>query len=74
LTSRQISIAICCVINFPILADLPTTPFSGTEVVQGVEPSSSDGDGPGRVRVEVDGKVDVLAFYGAAPEGALPIR
>ena len=70
MTSRQISIAICCVINFPILADLPTTPFSGTEVVQGVEPSSSDGDGPGRVRVEVDGKVDVLAFYGAAPEGA----
>jgi hypothetical protein len=58
------------VIRFPILADLPTTPFSGTEVVQGVESSSSDGDGPGRVRVEVDGKVDVLAFYGAAPEGA----
>jgi hypothetical protein len=24
----------------------------------------------GRVRVEVDGKADVLAFYGAAPEGA----
>ena len=57
-------------IRFPILADLPTTPFSGAEVVQGVEPSSSDGDGPGRVRVEVDGKPDVLAFYGAAPEGA----
>ena len=70
MTSRQIFIANCCVIRFPILADLPTIPFSGTDVVQGVEPSSSDGDGPGRVRVEVDGKVDVLAFYGAAPEGA----
>ena len=56
--------------RFPILADLPTTPFSGTEVVRGVECSSSDGDGPGRVRVEVDGKADVLAFYGAAPESA----
>jgi dienelactone hydrolase len=57
-------------IRFPILSDLPTTPFSGIDVVQGVESSSSDGDGPGRVRVEVDGKVDVLAFYGAASEGA----
>ena len=58
-------------IRFPILADLPTTPFSGPEVVRGVESSSSDGDGdgPGRVRVEVDGKADVLAFYGAAPAG-----
>ncbi|WP_441236718.1 hypothetical protein [Bradyrhizobium sp. 930_D9_N1_4] len=57
-------------ISFPILADLPTTPFSGADVVRGVECSSSDGDGAGRVRVEVDGKPDVLAFYGAAPEGA----
>jgi dienelactone hydrolase len=56
-------------IRFPILADLPTTPFSGPEVVRGVESSSSDGDGPGRVRVEVDGRADVLAFYGAAPAG-----
>ena len=59
------------VISFPILADLSTIPFSGTEVVQGVECSSSDGDSPGRVRVVVDGKVDVLAFYGAAPEGVV---
>ncbi|EJN05765.1 prolyl oligopeptidase family protein [Bradyrhizobium sp. YR681] len=57
-------------IRFPILAELPTTPFSGTEVVRGVECSASDGDGPGRVLVEVDGRPDVLAFYGAAPEGA----
>src|SRR6185295_18698927 len=70
LTSRQISIANCRVIRFPVLADLPTTPFSGTDVVQGVEPSSFDGDCPGRVRVEVDGKPDILAFYGAAPKGA----
>jgi len=34
-------------IRFPILADLPTTPFSGPEVVRGVESSSSDGDGDG---------------------------
>lgn len=56
-------------IRFPILADLPATPFSGIEVIQGVESPSSNGDGPGRVRVEIDGKADVLAFYGAAPEG-----
>jgi dienelactone hydrolase len=58
------------VIRYPRLADLPTTPFSGTDVVQGVDASSSEGDGPGKVLVEVDGKADVLAFYGAAPEGS----
>jgi len=58
------------VIRFPILAELPTTPFSGDDVVRSVECSASDGDGPGRVSVEVDGKPEVLAFYGAAPEGA----
>lgn len=57
-------------ISFPNLTDLPTTPFSGADVVRGVECATSDGDGPGRVRVEVDGKPDVLAFYGAAPEAA----
>ncbi|WFU84679.1 hypothetical protein QA645_18650 [Bradyrhizobium sp. CIAT3101] len=57
-------------ISFPKIADLPTTPFSGVDVVRGVECAASDGDGAGRVLVEVDGKPDVLAFYGAAPEGA----
>ncbi len=57
-------------IRFPILAELPTTPFSGDDVVRSVECSASDSDGPGRVSVEVDGKPEVLAFYGAAPEGA----
>ncbi|WP_271568582.1 hypothetical protein [Bradyrhizobium sp. CCBAU 11386] len=57
-------------IRFPILAQLPATPFSAEAVVRGVECSASDGDGAGRVRVEVDGEPDVLAFYGAAPEGA----
>jgi dienelactone hydrolase len=59
------------VIRYPKLAGLPTTPFSGPDVIQGVDASSTDGDGPGRVRVEVDGQADVLAFYGAAPEGSL---
>jgi dienelactone hydrolase len=57
-------------IRFPILADLPSTPFSGEDVVRGVECTTSDSDGPGRVRVEVDGEPDVLAFYGASPQGA----
>jgi dienelactone hydrolase len=57
------------VIRFPVLAELPTTPFSGADVVQGVECSPSDCDGPGRIRVEVGGAPDVLAFYGTAPEG-----
>ena len=57
-------------IRFPALADLPTIPFSGDAVVQGVGCSALDDDGPGRVRVEVDGKPDVLAFYGAAPDDA----
>ncbi|MGJ4939082.1 alpha/beta hydrolase family protein [Bradyrhizobium sp. HKCCYLS1011] len=55
-------------IRFPVLAELAATPFSGAEVVQGIEHASSDGDGAGRVRVDVDGQADVLAFYGAAPE------
>jgi dienelactone hydrolase len=57
-------------IKFPILAELPSTPFSGEDVVRGVECTTSDGDGAGRVRVEVDGEPDVLAFYGASPQGA----
>jgi dienelactone hydrolase len=57
-------------IRFPHLTDLSTNPFSGAEVIQGIEVTASDSDGPGRVRVEVDGKPDVLAFYGAAPEDA----
>jgi dienelactone hydrolase len=57
-------------ISLPQLADCSTTTFSGDDVVKGVLPAPSHGDGPGRVRVEVDGQADVLAFYGACPEGS----
>ena len=57
-------------IAFPTLAGLSSEPFSGAEAVNGVVADPSHGDGPGRVRVEVDGRHDVLAFYGAAPEGS----
>ena len=70
LTLKEGSGATESMIGFPVLAKLPTTPFSGADVIRGVECAAPDGDGPGRVRVEVDGKPDVLAFYGAAPEGA----
>jgi dienelactone hydrolase len=58
------------VIAFPILADLSSEPCSGEDAVNGVVADPTQGDGPGRVRVEVDGQPDVLAFYGAAPEGS----
>ena len=57
-------------IALPNLADLSSDPFPGEPVVNGVVADPSHGDGPGRVRVEVDGQHDVLAFYGAAPEGS----
>lgn len=57
-------------IAYPRLADLPAVPFSGGDLLSGLEPRPSDGDGPGRVRVEVDGKPDVLAFYGAPANGS----
>ena len=55
---------------FPPLAELSSEPFSGDEVVHGIVADPAHGDGPGRVRVEVDGHIDVPAFYGAAPEGS----
>ncbi len=57
-------------IAWPRLADQPTTNFSGDDVVNGVVAGPSDRDGPGRVRVEVDGTADRLAFYGACPDGS----
>lgn len=57
-------------IAFPTLAELSSEPFSGAEAVNGVVADPVHGDGPGRVRVEVDGQPDVLAFYGAAPKGS----
>lgn len=58
------------VISYPDLTDCSTTTFSGDDVVKGVAADPSQGDGPGRVRVDVDGLGDVLAFYGACPEGS----
>lgn len=55
-------------IAFPTFAELSSEPFSGDEAVNGVVADPMQGDGPGRVRVEVDGQHDVLAFYGATPE------
>jgi dienelactone hydrolase len=58
------------VISYPHLADCSTETFSGDDVVKGVVADPSQGDGPGRVSVEVDGLRDVLAFYGTCPEGS----
>jgi hypothetical protein len=58
------------VIRYPQLADYSTETFSGDEVVKGVVAGPSQGDGPGRVSVEVEGLRDVLAFYGTCPEGS----
>jgi dienelactone hydrolase len=58
------------VISYPDLADCSTATFSGDDVVKGVVADPSQGDGPGRVSVEVDGRRDVLAFYGACPAGS----
>lgn len=57
-------------ISFPQLADCSTTTFSGDDVVKGVLPAPSHGDGPGHVRVVVDEQADVLAFYGTCPDGS----
>ncbi len=57
-------------IAFPTLDALSSEPFPGDQAVTGVAADPSHGDGPGRVRVEVDGQQDVLAFYGAAPADA----
>ncbi len=56
-------------IALPTLAELSSDPFSGDDAVNGFVADPAQGDGPGRVVVEVDGQRDVLAFYGAAPEG-----
>ncbi|HTR88040.1 MAG TPA: hypothetical protein VMI56_26390 [Reyranella sp.] len=56
-------------IAWPLLADQPTTFFSGDDVLTGVIAEAHHGDGPGRIAVEVDGRRDVLAFYGACPAG-----
>jgi dienelactone hydrolase len=56
------------VISYPHLADCSTETFSGDDVIKGVVADPSQGDGPGRVSVEVDGRRDVLAFYGTRPE------
>jgi dienelactone hydrolase len=58
------------VIAFPTLSELSSEPLSGDDAVNGVAADPADGDGPGRVAVEVDGQRDVLAFYGAAPAGS----
>jgi dienelactone hydrolase len=58
------------VIALPHLADLSSEPFPGEAVVDGVVADPSQGDGPGRVRVVVDGEAEILAFYGAAPAGS----
>jgi pimeloyl-ACP methyl ester carboxylesterase len=57
-------------IAYPRLADQPIAAFSGDDVVNGVVAGPSDIDGRGRVRVEVDGQADILAFYGACPAGS----
>ena len=57
-------------ICYPHLADCSTETFSGDDVVKGVMADPSQGDGPGRVSVEVEGLRDVLAFYGTCPAGA----
>jgi hypothetical protein len=53
------------VIAFPRLADLSGEPFPGDDAVNGFVAGPAHVDGPGRVRVEVDGEPDMLAFYGA---------
>jgi dienelactone hydrolase len=58
------------VISYPQLAECSTATFSGDDVVKGVVADPSHGDGPGRVSVEVEGRRDVLAFYGACPDGS----
>ena len=57
-------------ISYPQLADCSTETFSGDDVMKGVVAGLSQGDGPGRVSVEVEGLRDVLAFYGTCPEGS----
>ena len=57
-------------ICYPHLADCSTETFSGDDVVKGVMADPSQGDGPGRVSVEVEGLRDVLAFYGTCPKGS----
>ena len=58
-------------ITYPSLAALAGEPhpFSEHDVLNGLEASDTATDGPGRVRVVVDGTADVLRFYGGAPEG-----
>jgi dienelactone hydrolase len=58
------------VIDWPRLAALSSEPFSGDAAVNGVAATADCGDGPGCVRVEIDGQADLLAFYGAVADGA----
>lgn len=59
-------------IALPCLADLSGEPFPGDDAVNGFAATDSHVDGPGRVRVVVDGQADLLAFYGATPASAPP--
>ena len=58
-------------ITYPSLAGLAGEqhPFSEHDVLNGLEAPETATDGPGRVRVVVDGTADMLRFYGGAPEG-----
>jgi dienelactone hydrolase len=58
------------VIDWPRLAELSSEPFSNDDAVNGVGAPGDCSDGPGCIRVEVDGQTDLLAFYGVAPDGA----
>lgn len=58
-------------IAYPSLAALAGEPhpFPEHDVLNGLVARDTDTDGPGRVRIVVDGVADVLRFYGGAPEG-----
>jgi dienelactone hydrolase len=58
------------VIDWPRLADLSSEPFSGDDAINGMTAPADCADGPGRVRVDVGGQPDLLAFYGATPRGS----
>jgi pimeloyl-ACP methyl ester carboxylesterase len=57
-------------VSYPSLSELAAEPlFSAEDVLTGVDASSTATDGPGRLRIDLDGKPDILRFYGGAPEG-----
>lgn len=54
-----------------ILPALSAEPrFSADNVLNGVTWNADRCDGPGRVKVDVGGRLECLRFYGIAPEGA----